>query len=142
MFLDYHEGLRNKYPILGSPNRLANAMGSTAAGRPETARIPPGKRRPLNPRGGFVAVTDFCFLYVHSLKQAPPLPSIADADHRDLAARSSTSIKEVVITDVVIKYVGAVPADRITNFRPLFPVSLQQTVPARLSSPSRPVLSV
>jgi hypothetical protein len=108
----------------------------------------------------------------------PPLPSIADADHRDLAtdrnldkmpstghlrgtgmhlgqldlalapqgnthrrkfsskARSSTSIKEAVIKDV-----GTVPVDPMTNFRPLFLFPLQQTMPARPSPASPAVLS-
>ena len=52
--------------------------------------------------------------------------------HRKLSskARTSTSIKDFV----------AVPADPITNFRPLLLLPLQQTMPALPSAPSPPVL--
>src|ERR1700678_3042492 len=46
-------------------------------------------------------------------------------------ARSSTSIKDV----------GAIPADPITNFRPLFLFPPQQTMPALYQLRPRPVLS-
>ena len=68
---------------------LGASSRPVATGRPETARDSfPGKRRPRNPRGRFVVVTGFCLLIdVPSNKLV--LPSIANADHRALAAAIS-----------------------------------------------------
>jgi len=78
-----------------------------------------------------------CHLREHSdahgqLDLTSPLKEIPAAAESFFDARSSTSIKDV----------GAVPADPITNLRPLFLFPPQQTMPALYKLHPRPVLPV
>jgi len=103
-----------------------------------------------------------CAFLMSIPRNRPALPSIADADHRDLATHrdldkfpipaisgatamhtvsltSLSPLKEIPAAHKIflqgpsstsINDVGAaVPADPITNFRRLFPLSLQQSNP-------------
>jgi hypothetical protein len=66
-------------------SRLAHRLTNRHAQRPPRQRVSSNALGSGNPHDRFVAVTDLCFPPVHSLKQGPPSPSMADADHRDLA---------------------------------------------------------